>query len=92
MLDAQGGLHVVVADAPLSEYGEAAIARGLANLEWVSRAAMAHERVVESFGGADAVLPMKLFTIFTNEARAVAHARCRSGARGGSSTWLIADS
>jgi len=73
VLDARGGLHVVVADAPLSEYGEAAIARGLANLEWVSRAAMAHERVVESFGSADAVLPMKLFTIFTSEARVLAH-------------------
>jgi len=72
VLDA-GGLYVVVADAPLSEYGEAAIARGLANLEWVSRAAMAHERVVESFGKADAVLPMKLFTMFSNEARALAH-------------------
>jgi Gas vesicle synthesis protein GvpL/GvpF len=73
VLDARGGLYVIVADAPLSKYGEAAIARGLANLEWVSRAAMAHERVVESFGSADAVLPMKLFTIFTNEARALAH-------------------
>jgi hypothetical protein len=73
LLDAERGLYVVVADAPLSQYGEAAIARGLANLEWVSRAAMAHERVVESFGSADAVLPMKLFTIFTNDARALAH-------------------
>jgi gas vesicle protein GvpL/GvpF len=75
VLDARGGLHIVVADAPLSEYGEAAIAHGLANLEWVSRAAMAHERVVESFLSADAVLPMKLFTIFTNEERALAHVR-----------------
>ena len=75
MLDARGGLHIVVADAPLSKYGEAAIARGLANLEWVSRAAMAHERVVESFLSADAVLPMKLFTIFTSEERALAHVR-----------------
>jgi len=73
VLDADDGLYVVVADAPLSEYGEAAIARGLANLEWVSRAAMAHERVVESFGKADAVLPMKLFTIFTSDARVLAH-------------------
>jgi gas vesicle protein GvpL/GvpF len=73
ILDAGRDLYLVVADAPLSEYGEAAINRGLTNIEWVSRAAMAHERVVESFAGVDAVLPMKLFTIFTSDARAIAH-------------------
>jgi gas vesicle protein GvpL/GvpF len=72
ILDADRGLYLVVADAPLKEYGEAAINRGLGNLEWVSRAAMAHERVVESFRSAAAILPMKLFTIFTNDTRALA--------------------
>jgi hypothetical protein len=75
LLDADGGLHLVAADAPLSRYGEAAIKRGLGDLEWVSRAAMAHEQVVESFAGAEAVLPMKLFTIFSSDARALAHVR-----------------
>jgi hypothetical protein len=69
------GLYVVAADAPLNRYGEAAINRGLSDLDWVSRAAVAHERVVESFIDATAVLPMKLFTIFTSDARAVAHVR-----------------
>ena len=40
---------LVVADAPLNRYGEDAINRGLADLDWVSRAAVAHEAVVESF-------------------------------------------
>lgn len=75
LLDADGGLYLAVADAPLSQYGETAINRGLSNLEWVSRAAVAHERVVESFNGSGAVLPMKLFTVFRSEARALDHIR-----------------
>src|SRR5262249_14918714 len=48
---------------------------GLADLDWVSRAAVAHEAVVEAFGGATAVLPMKLFTIFMGDERVRAHVR-----------------
>ena len=73
LLDVDAGLYVAAADAPLSRYGEAAINRGLADLEWVSRAAVAHEAVIESFAAATAVLPMKLFTIFTSDARALQH-------------------
>jgi hypothetical protein len=79
VLPVDRGLHVAVADAPLSRYGEDAINRGLADLEWVSKAAIAHEAVVESFIGATAVLPMKLFTIFTTDDRAVDHVRAQRG-------------
>src|ERR671936_448337 len=68
-------LRLVVADAPLSRYGEEAIQRGLSNLDWVSRAAVAHEAVIEFFIDVDAVLPMKLFTLFTSDERALAHMR-----------------
>ena len=68
-------LYLVVADVPLARYGEAAIQRGLSNLDWVSRAAVAHEAVIESFIDAAAVLPMKLFTIFNSDERALAHMR-----------------
>jgi hypothetical protein len=67
------GRYLVVADAPLSRYGETAIRRGLSDLAWVSRAAVAHEAVVEAFIAADAVLPMKLFTLFTSDDSALAH-------------------
>ncbi|HUR33655.1 MAG TPA: GvpL/GvpF family gas vesicle protein [Vicinamibacterales bacterium] len=67
------GLWLVLSDVPLAKYGEASLKRGLADLEWVSRAAVAHERVVESFLTADAVLPMKLFTMFESDERAAAH-------------------
>jgi len=75
LLDLDRGLYLVVADVPLARYGEAAIQRGLSDLDWVSRAAVAHEAVVESFIDAAAVLPMKLFTIFNSDERALDHMR-----------------
>ena len=75
LLEVERGLFMAVADAPLDRYGEAAINRGLSDLNWVSRAAVAHEAVVESFISETAVLPMKLFTIFTSDDRAIAHVR-----------------
>jgi Gas vesicle synthesis protein GvpL/GvpF len=76
LLEVDRKLWMAVADAPLSRYGERAIDRGLSNVDWVSRAAVAHEAVVESFiSAAAAVLPMKLFTIFTSDERAAAHIR-----------------
>jgi hypothetical protein len=74
-LDAGGGLWLVAADVPGTEYDERAIASGLQQLEWVSPRAMGHEAVVEGFLGARAVLPMQLFTIFKNDARALDHVR-----------------
>jgi gas vesicle protein GvpL/GvpF len=75
LLDIEPDLFAVVADAPLDRYGETAINRGLNDLEWVSRAAVAHEAVVEAFTGEIAVLPMKLFTIFMNDERVLVHVR-----------------
>jgi len=73
LIDISRGLWLVAADAPLDRYGEEAINRGLADLAWVSRAALTHEAVVEAFIAAAAVLPMKLFTIFSSDARALEH-------------------
>lgn len=73
LLEVDAGLWLVVSDVPLSRYGETALKRGLADLGWVSTAAVAHETAVESFRSADAVLPMKLFTIFETDERARGH-------------------
>jgi hypothetical protein len=78
LLQVEPGLFIAVADLPLDRYSEAAINTGLANLDWVSRVAVAHEAVVESFIASTAVLPMKLFTIFTTDERALAHMRGQS--------------
>src|SRR2546427_323699 len=75
VLDAGGGLWLIAADVPEAEYGEAAIARGLKQLDWVSKRAMGHEAVVEHFLRARAVVPMQLFTIFTADDRAIEHVR-----------------
>ena len=75
LLDVEKELFIAVADLPLDRYSEASINSGLANLDWVSRVAVAHEAVVESFIASTAVLPMKLFTIFTTDERALAHVR-----------------
>ena len=75
LLDAGNGLWIVAGDAPLPQYGEASIARGLTDLEWVSRCAIAHESIVERWIGAQAVVPMKLFTIFENDERALTYVR-----------------
>jgi hypothetical protein len=70
-LDLDRGVWLVAADIPLDRYSEDAINRKLSNLDWVSRAAVAHEAVIESFVHARAVLPTKLFTIFSSDERAL---------------------
>jgi hypothetical protein len=75
LVDVGNGLWIVVGDAPLPQYGEASIARGLTDLDWVSRCAIAHESVVERWIRAQAVVPMKLFTIFESDERALAYVR-----------------
>ena len=75
LVDAGDGLWIVVGNAPLPQYGEASIARGLQDLDWVSRCAIAHESVVERWIRAQAVVPMKLFTIFESDERALAYVR-----------------
>ena len=75
LLEVHPKRYLVVSDAPFDAFGEAPLARRLSDLDWVSRAAVAHDAVVERFITADAVLPMKVFTIFTNDERAIAKTR-----------------
>ena len=74
-LEIAGGLWLVTARAPLPEYGSEEIDARLSDLSWVSDRALAHEAVVEHFTGSEAVLPMKLFTLFASDERALAHVR-----------------
>jgi hypothetical protein len=75
LLDVDTHLWLAVADAPLDRYGAETINRKLSDLDWVTRAAIAHEAVVESFINQRALLPMKLFTIFTSDDRALEQVR-----------------
>lgn len=74
-LEAGDGLWLVAADAPLDRYGGAAIERRLGDLDWVSACAVAHEEIVEACGRTRTVLPVKLFTLFASDERALEHVR-----------------
>src|SRR5204863_6776567 len=74
-LEAGEGLWVVVSDAPLTVYGGAPIEKHLRDLEWVAVRGAAHARVIEYFARRTTTLPMKLFTLFTSDVRALAHVR-----------------
>jgi hypothetical protein len=77
-LPVRRGRWVVAADVPLERYGEEPLARGLRDLDWVGACALAHEAVVEYLASRGPVVPMKLFTIFHSDDRAVDHvARAR---------------
>jgi hypothetical protein len=69
------GLWLVAADAPLPEYGADSIQERLQDLDWISERALAHEAVVEHFGRAGTVVPMKIFTLFAGDQRALEHIR-----------------
>jgi hypothetical protein len=72
-IDAGRGLWLVAADAPLARYGERPIEEGLQDLAWVSSVAVPHEAVVEHLAKNGTVVPMKLFTLFHSDERALEH-------------------
>jgi hypothetical protein len=66
-----GDLWLVVGDAALPAFSGEEIERRLADLAWVSACAVAHDRVVAHFAALAPVVPMKLFTLFASDERAV---------------------
>jgi hypothetical protein len=73
LLDGGDGYHLLVATAPLALYDAEAIDAKLRDLDWVGGRAAEHEAVVEHAAEIGTVVPMKLFTLFSNDERAVAH-------------------
>jgi len=71
---------MIAADVPLGTYGPAQLEPRLRDLDWVSRAAVAHEAVVESFARSYPVIPMKLFTMFSSIDKATADVSARKAA------------
>jgi len=74
-----GSLWLVTARVPLESYGPAPLEASLRDVQWVTDVAVAHESVVEFFArrtGAT-VIPMKLFTMFSSEKRAISETRSR---------------
>jgi gas vesicle protein GvpL/GvpF len=79
VLPAGRSLWIVVADVPLERYGPAPLEASLRDMQWVADVAVAHEAVVEHFSRQTktAVIPMKLFTMFSTTERAVQETRSR---------------
>ena len=76
-IPAGAGLWLVVADAPLSRYGESALATLVRDLDAVSRCAVAHSAVIAHCARRDPALPLRLLTLFSSEALALAEVRRR---------------
>jgi hypothetical protein len=73
VLEAGEGVWLAVSTVSLDQYGARLIEERLRDLDWVSRCAVAHEGVVEAAARFGPVVPLKLFTLFSSDARAVAH-------------------
>jgi hypothetical protein len=70
VLPINGDLWAIVADAPLERFSSDRLQEDLQDLEAVSRHALAHAAVVEFFFRKAPVIPLKLFTLFSEDARA----------------------
>jgi hypothetical protein len=69
---------ILVADVPASRFDQTALAAGLQDLDWMGACAMAHDALVMEAMKNGPVAPMRLFTIFEDEARALTQAQLAS--------------
>ena len=67
----------VVADAPLDRFAAEVLQQELQDVEAISRHALAHAAVIEFFFRRAAVIPLKLFTLFSSDETAREHVRGR---------------
>src|SRR3989442_252742 len=81
LLDVDGGLFLAVADAPLDRYGEAAINRGLSDLDWGSPAAIFDRLAARSSAAkrkAGGELPVQTGPLLLDAAFLVPRSRAKS--------------
>jgi hypothetical protein len=63
------GVDAVVSQVRLEEFGAEALKRNLEDLAWLERTARAHDAVLDRALACDAVVPLRLCTIFNDEAQ-----------------------
>jgi len=80
LLPVDRGLWAVVADAPLDRFSSERLQDDLQDLEAVSRHALAHASVVEFFFRKAPVIPLQLFTLFSEDERATQQLASRRAA------------
>jgi hypothetical protein len=71
ILDAGDGYFLVVTTAPFELYDATVIDSKLRDIDWVGGRAAEHEAIVELAIGWGTVVPMKLFTMFATDERAL---------------------
>ncbi len=76
-VDAGGGLWLIASSAPDARFAPAAIEARLRDVDWVAACAVGHERVLAHFGKRASLLPVKLFTLFSTDERAIADVAAR---------------
>jgi hypothetical protein len=67
------GIWAIVADAPLDRFSGDQLQLELQDIEAVSRHALAHASMIEFFFQRSSVIPIKLFTLFSQDERARGH-------------------
>jgi hypothetical protein len=67
------GIWAIVADAPLDRFSGEQLQQDLQDIETVSRHALAHASMIEFFFERAPVIPLKLFTLFSQDDRARRH-------------------
>lgn len=69
---AAAGLTTIAGEVPLAEFGEAALRSKLEDLHWLETTARAHHRVIAAVAARQAVVPMRLATVYRDDAGATA--------------------
>ena len=62
------GLVVLISRVPMAEFGEEPLRENLNDLPWLERVARAHESVLEGALSGGPIVPLRLCTIFADEA------------------------
>jgi hypothetical protein len=70
VLPVNGHIWAIVADAPLDRFSGEVFQQELQDIEAVSRHALAHASMIEFFFQRHVVIPLKLFTLFSQDDRA----------------------
>jgi hypothetical protein len=64
-------LAAVVSEVPMAEFGEERLRAHLADMEWLERAARSHELALEAIGQAATLIPMRLCSLYRDQAGVV---------------------
>src|SRR5690242_13823335 len=73
------GLTAAAGTVRLAEYGEAALRRNLEDLDWLDATARAHHQVIDAVGRQVPVVPMRLATVYCDDASLEAALAERAG-------------